>query len=97
MSPLHPAVTVHRISQVFLPQSASWVSDYIEEMACFPNGVHDDVVDATTQALNYLRAEPLRWTEVLCPSRVERELDKEDLWDKAMRGFPMSPEEIERM
>ena len=42
-----------------MPESAPWVTDFIEEMACFPNGIHDDIVDATTQALNYLRERPL--------------------------------------
>jgi predicted phage terminase large subunit-like protein len=83
--------------KVFLPKSAPWVSDYIEEMACFPNGVHDDVIDATTQALNYLRVKPPLRATVLFPSRAYRKLDKEELWYKAMRGWPMSPEEIERM
>jgi phage terminase large subunit-like protein len=31
-----------------------WVGDFIEECAAFPNGAHDDQVDAMTQAL-------LRW------------------------------------
>jgi predicted phage terminase large subunit-like protein len=83
--------------KVFLPESAPWRSDYIEEMACFPNGVHDDVVDATTQALNYFRVKPPLRASVLFPSRAYRKLDKEALWDKAMRDYPMSPEEIERM
>ena len=83
--------------KVFLPESAPWVSDFVEEMACFPNGIHDDVVDATTQALNYLRVKPPLWAIVLGPSSVDRELDKEALWEKAMLNYPMSPEEIERM
>lgn len=33
---------------------APWVTDFIEECAAFPNGTHDDQVDAMTQAL-------LRW------------------------------------
>ena len=66
-------------------------------MACFPDGIYDDVVDATTQALNYLRVKPELWAIVLGPSRVDRELDKETLWEKAMLGYPMSPEEMERM
>jgi predicted phage terminase large subunit-like protein len=36
------------------PQFAPWVNDLIEECAAFPNGAHDDQVDAMTQAL-------LRW------------------------------------
>ena len=42
---------------VFLPhpEIAPWVTDFIEECAAFPNGAHDDQVDATTQAL-------LAWT-----------------------------------
>jgi predicted phage terminase large subunit-like protein len=83
--------------KVFLPESAPWINDYVEEMACFPNGIHDDVVDATTQALNYLRVKPLRPSIVLGCSGFDGELDKEALWEKAMLGYPMSPEEIERM
>ena len=42
---------------VYLPDPADkpWVRDYIEEFANFPNGNHDDQVDATSQALRYLR------------------------------------------
>ena len=36
------------------PDYAPWVSDFIEECAAFPNGAHDDQVDAMTQIL-------LRW------------------------------------
>jgi len=41
---------------VYLPsfELAPWINDYIEELSAFPNGVHDDDVDATTQALNRL-------------------------------------------
>jgi predicted phage terminase large subunit-like protein len=40
---------------VFLPESAPWLNDYIDELATFPYGIHDDMVDSTTLALNYLR------------------------------------------
>ena len=39
------------------PQYAHWVADFIEECAAFPNGAHDDQVDAMTQAL-------IRWNQV---------------------------------
>lgn len=40
--------------RVFLPESAPWLADYIDSLASFPNAAHDDDVDSTTQALNYL-------------------------------------------
>ncbi|MBE6147451.1 MAG: terminase [Firmicutes bacterium] len=40
---------------VYLPEKAEWLHDYITEMISFPNGEHDDDVDCTTQALNRLR------------------------------------------
>ena len=44
---------------VYLPHPAyaQWVNDFIEECAAFPNGAHDDQVDAMTQAL-------IRWNMV---------------------------------
>jgi predicted phage terminase large subunit-like protein len=41
--------------KVFLPESAPWLTEFVDELAAFPMGVHDDAVDSTTQALNYLR------------------------------------------
>lgn len=43
---------------VYLPDSsiAPWIHDFIGECAAFPTGVHDDQVDAMTQALNRLAA-----------------------------------------
>ena len=39
---------------VYLPDRQSWVNDFVEECAAFPNGKFDDQVDAMTQALNRL-------------------------------------------
>lgn len=36
---------------VYLPKNAHWVHDFVEEWVAFPNGLHDDQVDTTTQAL----------------------------------------------
>jgi predicted phage terminase large subunit-like protein len=36
---------------VFLPRS-TWIQDFVEEAASFPNGKHDDQVDAMSQALH---------------------------------------------
>lgn len=41
--------------KVFLPKSAPWLADFMEEVSTFPASPHDDTVDAMSQALNYLR------------------------------------------
>ncbi|MBU8921374.1 MAG: phage terminase large subunit [Bacteroidales bacterium] len=41
--------------RVFIPKSAPWQFDYIEELSAFPNAEHDDQVDSTTQALSFMR------------------------------------------
>jgi predicted phage terminase large subunit-like protein len=37
------------------PSIAPWIDEFIEELIAFPAAVHDDQVDAMTQALTYLR------------------------------------------
>lgn len=39
---------------VYLPEGATFTSDFVEELASFPNGTYDDQVDAATQALRRL-------------------------------------------
>ena len=87
--------------KVYLPESAPWLAEFINEMASFPTGVNDDSVDSTTQALTYIREQA---NNVAClrvfskPSAPPpKRLDKEALWQKAMLGFPMSEEEIDQM
>lgn len=41
------------------PRLAPWVGDFLEEFAAFPNGKHDDQVDATSQALHRLFVDPI--------------------------------------
>ncbi|WP_407666747.1 phage terminase large subunit [Microvirga roseola] len=42
--------------QVHVPQDAPWLASWLEELLAFPNGRHDDQVDSTSQALDYLTA-----------------------------------------
>jgi predicted phage terminase large subunit-like protein len=46
-----PAIETGR---VFLREGAEWLGGYVDTMADFPNAVHDDEVDSSTQALNYM-------------------------------------------
>jgi hypothetical protein len=41
--------------RVLFPEGAAWLEDLEDELASFPGGLHDDCVDAITQALNRLR------------------------------------------
>ena len=81
--------------RVYLPDSTPWVADFIEELAVFPHGTHDDVVDSVTQALNYLREEPKPTFKI--GNTHHKGADKEALWEKALRGEPLSEAEIDRM
>jgi predicted phage terminase large subunit-like protein len=40
--------------RVFLPQSSSWLDDFIDETVSFPAAAHDDQVDAMTMAIDIL-------------------------------------------
>jgi predicted phage terminase large subunit-like protein len=51
--------------QVHVPQDAPWLAGWLDELLAFPNGKHDDQVDSTSQALDYLtaRTHPLHASE----------------------------------
>lgn len=42
--------------QVALPRHANWLAAFEQEILAFPNGAHDDQVDALSQYLNWVRA-----------------------------------------
>lgn len=39
---------------VFIPENELWAEDFIDQFSKFPAGEHDDMVDAASQALNWL-------------------------------------------
>lgn len=55
VSPFVEAGAVHLPA----PELAPWVGGFVDEHAAFPNGSHDDQVDATSQALNRLLLNPI--------------------------------------
>jgi predicted phage terminase large subunit-like protein len=82
--------------KVFLPESAPWLADYIDELATFPTGNYDDAVDSTTQALNYLR-EPVGTPFIFPGDMTYSQDEKEMLFQKAMDGYPLTEEEIAKL
>jgi predicted phage terminase large subunit-like protein len=51
---LHDQTTAFANGRVLFPKEAPWLGDYLKELAAFPGGKHDDQVDSTSQALEYL-------------------------------------------
>jgi predicted phage terminase large subunit-like protein len=56
VSRAYAATPIIETGRVFLPESAPWLAVFVNELASFPAALHDDVVDSTTQALNYMVA-----------------------------------------
>ena len=52
---LHACSDRFENGRVFLPRNAHWLDDYLVELLGFPGTRHDDQVDSTSQALDYLR------------------------------------------
>jgi predicted phage terminase large subunit-like protein len=42
---------------VHLPDKATWLQEYLHELATFPNGKYDDQADSTSQALDWFKQE----------------------------------------
>ncbi|MBQ7680859.1 MAG: phage terminase large subunit [Oscillibacter sp.] len=66
---------------VFLPRAARWLEEYLNQWTVFPGGAHDDMVDSSTQALNYLFGEPVPAT----PTEYELRRGREEA--EAREGF----------
>jgi predicted phage terminase large subunit-like protein len=54
---LHGQTAVFANGHVLLPRQAPWLAEYIAELTGFPGTRHDDQVDSTTQALQYVRSD----------------------------------------
>jgi predicted phage terminase large subunit-like protein len=50
---MHSASSTVENGFVYIPTQAEWLSQYLHEMAIFPNGKYDDQVDSTSQALDW--------------------------------------------
>jgi phage terminase large subunit-like protein len=46
---------------VYIPETASWLAEYLHEMTVFPKGKHDDQVDSTNQFLDWVKRPMPGW------------------------------------
>ena len=68
---------------VYLPQYADFTGEFVEEFASFPNGVHDDLVDACTQFINKFKFYQADYKE---DNRTQFEKDLQKYRDKMLSG-----------
>jgi len=52
---MHTCCSVIENGFVHLPENAAWLAAYKQELRTFPNGKHDDQVDSTSQALDWMK------------------------------------------
>jgi predicted phage terminase large subunit-like protein len=52
---LHAASNVIENADVYLPERAPWLGEFLHELATFPNGKYDDQADSVSQALDWFR------------------------------------------
>jgi len=67
VSRAHAVSPLVESGRVCIPTGAPWLNDFFEEVISFPAAPHDDMVDAFTQALGYLRGsyfDSAEWQQV---------------------------------
>ncbi|MBU6498524.1 MAG: phage terminase large subunit [Rhodospirillales bacterium] len=52
---MHAQTALIENGRVHLPREAAWLDGYLHELAMFPRGKHDDQVDSTAQALDWIK------------------------------------------
>lgn len=65
--------------QVHVPENAPWLATYLNELLGFPNVRHDDQVDSTSQALNWLTARAPRDRPIVRRDPVRRDIQPRDI------------------
>ena len=90
------ATVMFRQGRVRLPRHAAWRAEYEAQLLAFPSGTFDDLVDETTQALNYAAGTgPMRVTTVTYgqgngrrPLSVEEQIQQATIEHEQRRNPP---------
>jgi predicted phage terminase large subunit-like protein len=67
--------------QVHLPENAPWLAAYLNELLGFPNAAHDDQVDSTSQALNWLTSRAPFDRPIVRRDPIRRDIVRRDIHD----------------
>ncbi|MBF0563418.1 MAG: phage terminase large subunit [Alphaproteobacteria bacterium] len=66
--------------RVFLPATAAWLADYLDEMTKFPKGKYNDQVDSTSQALAFIKEIVKKSAMDLETQRLIDEMTGKKIW-----------------
>jgi len=79
VSRVYAATPLMESGRVYIPKGKEWAKDLFDEALAFPNGAHDDQVDAMTMAIHYMRdswhvshGEDPSWEDDYNPRRQKR-------------------------
>lgn len=85
-----PATVRMEAGQIFVPKSAPWLGDWIEELLYFPKGTHDDQVDclsyAAIEVQRYGGASPEGYHKVREQGQDELEREAAKRWWREAEG-----------
>jgi hypothetical protein len=67
---LHTQTAMIENGFVHIPETTSWLAEYLQELAVFPKGKHDDQADSTAQFLDWFKKSfpgqgPYEWARMV--------------------------------
>jgi predicted phage terminase large subunit-like protein len=69
----------YEAGQVHVPENAPWLATYLNELLGFPNAHHDDQVDSTSQALDWLTARTPVDRPIVRQDPIRRDIVRRDI------------------
>ena len=78
VSRVYASTPIMESGRLYIPRGKEWAGDLHDEALAFPNGAHDDQVDAMTMAIQYMRdswnvthPEDPDWEDDVNPRRIK--------------------------
>jgi hypothetical protein len=73
-------------SNVYLPEDASWLPDFLEEVTIFPQSKYSDQVDSITQGLYFLKNSSRSWAGRRSRVTIRPSTGREELYPDSKLG-----------
>ena len=79
VSRVYASTPIMESGRLYIPRGKEWAGDLYDEALAFPNGAHDDQVDAMTMAIQYMKdswnvthPDDPDWEDDINPRRIKR-------------------------